>query len=176
MKQLLIILFSTGLLLSGCSNRPQLKKEEALQLITTQLKYPKVIDYDIYCSDPAHAKKLIDAGFEANGLVAMQKTLKLKDMGNPLIGFTDKAKPFLLPTPDKDKKLNIQKVKIAEEVITDVAILATVDQTTSVEYTTAYKNITPFAALLKTNFQQSKKHTVHLASSDKGWAIQQSLR
>lgn len=175
MKQLLILL-STSLLFSACGNKPKLKKDEALQLITTQFNYPKIVDYDIYCSDPAHAKKLLNAGFEANDIVTVQKTQKLKDIGSPLIGFTDKAKLYFLPTPDKDKKLDIQKVKIAEEVITDVIIIATIDQTTTVEYTTAYKNITPFAALLKTDFKQSKKHTVHFTSSDRGWVLQHTFR
>lgn len=147
-----------------------------MQLITTQLKYPKVMDYDIYCSDPAHAKKLLDAGVEANGLVTIQKIQKLKDMGNPLIGFTDKAKPYFLSTPDKDKKIDIKKVKIADEVITDITIIATEGQYITVEYTSGYKNITPFAALLKTDFKESKKHTVHFTSSDKGWVLHQTLR
>ncbi|MBT2564678.1 hypothetical protein J7E50_19600 [Pedobacter sp. ISL-68] len=176
MKRLIIILFSTGLLLSGCNNKVELKKEEALQLILTQLKYPKVIDYDIYCSDPVHAKKLLHAGFVTNGIVTVQKTQKFKDIGSPLIGFTDKARPYLLPTPEKDKTLDIKKVKIADEVITDVKIIETVDQTTKVEYTTGYENITPFAALLKTDLQKSRKHTVHFVSSDKGWVLQQPAR
>lgn len=174
MRQLLIILFSTSLLLSACSNRPELNKEEALQLIVTQLEYPKVIDYDIYCSDPAHAKKLLDAGFEANGLVTIQRTQKLKDMGSPLIGFTNNAKPYLLPTPDKDKKFDIQTVKIAEEVITDLTILATEGQMTRVEYTTDYKNITPFAPLLEIDLKKLKKHTIYFKYSGKGWILQQA--
>lgn len=176
MKRVLIILFSTGIIFSGCNNAPELKQEEAAQLIRMELRYPKVIDYDIYCSDPTHAKKLLDAGLEENGIAIIQKTQKLKDVGDPLITFTDRAKPYFLPTPDKDKKLDIQKVKIADEVITEIKILETVDQTTTVEFTSSYKNITPFAPLLKTNFKESKKHTVHFVSSDKGWVLQQSLR
>jgi hypothetical protein len=171
-----IILFLAVLLSTGCSNKPKLEKEKALQLIAIEFKYPRVIDYEIYCSDPAHAKKLLDAGFAANGLVTIKKTQKLKDMGSPLIGFTDKAKPYVLPTRDKDKKLDIQKVKIAEEVITDVTIVATEGQYKTVEYTTGYKNITPFSTLLNTDFKKPKKHTVHFTSSDNGWILQQSLR
>lgn len=176
MKGSLIILFSTGVIFSECNNAPELKQEEAAQLIRMELHYPKVIDYDIYCSDPTHAKKLLDAGLEENGIATIQKTQKLKDIGNTLITFTDRAKPYFLSTPDKDKKLDIQKVKIADEVITQVKILETVNQKTTVEFTSSYKNITPFALLLKTNFKESKKHTVHFVSSDKGWELQQSLR
>lgn len=140
------------------------------------LDYPKVIDYDVYCSDPIHANKLLDEGLEDNGMVTVQKTQKLKDIGNLLIRFTDKAKPYFLPTPNKDKKLDIQKVKIADEVITDVKILETIDQTTTVEYTASYKNITPFATLLKTDFKESKKHIAHFTWSNRGYVLQQSFR
>lgn len=69
MKQLLIILFSAGIISLGCNNVPELKQDEAAQLIKMELHYPKVIDYDIYCSDPTHAKKLLDAGLEENDIV-----------------------------------------------------------------------------------------------------------
>lgn len=176
MKRKLFILFSTGVILSGCTGTKELKKEDALEIINKELNYPRIIDYDIYCSDPVHARKLIDNGLEDDGIVLIQKKQKLKDIGSPLIEFTDKARPYLLATLDKDKKLDIQKVKIAEEVVTDLNILATVDQTTTVEYTTSYKNITPFAPLLKTNFQKSERHTVYFISSVKGWILQKPIR
>ncbi len=171
MKRKLFILFSTGIILSGCTDTKEFKKEDALKIINKELNYPKVVDYDIYCSDPAHANKLLDAGLEENGIVLIQKTQKLKDIGSLLIEFTDMAKPYLLATSDKDKKLDIQKVKIAEEVVTDIKILVTEEQTINVEYTTGYRNITPFAILSKTNFTESKTHTVSFISSDKGWIL-----
>jgi len=106
MKKLLFILLSAGSILSGCDTN-ELKKEEALLIINKELNYPHVVDYDIFCSDPVHAKKLLDARLETSGMVTIQKTQKLKEIGKPMVQFTDKAKPYLLPTPDKDKVLNV---------------------------------------------------------------------
>ena len=62
-------------------------------------------------------KSLLDAGLESSGMVTIQKTQKLKDVGKPLVQLTEKASPYLLPTADKDKVLDVQKVKIADEEV-----------------------------------------------------------
>lgn len=46
-----------------------------------------MVDYDIYCGDPEFARKVLDAGLEAQGLVTVQQTQKLSEVGNPLIRF-----------------------------------------------------------------------------------------
>jgi len=102
MKKLLFTLILAGITLSGCNHAPKLTQDEALQIINKELNYPRVIDYDIFCSDPAQAKSLLDAGLEADGIVTVQKTQKLKDIGKPLVQLTEKANPYLILTPDKD--------------------------------------------------------------------------
>ncbi len=174
MKNPLIILLFAAVSISGCNEHAKLEQDVAMRLITEQFNYPKIIDYDIYCSDPARAKKLLDSGLEKNGMVTIMHTQKLKDVGKSLIRFTDKARPYFLPSPEKNKNLDIQRVKIAEEVIVNLKILDVMDKTTSVEYTTDYKNITPFAALLKMDLKKLKKHTVHFKYSDNGWIPQQA--
>jgi len=72
MKKLLFTLIFVGVIFSGCNHAPKLTQDEALQIISKELNYPKVVDFDIYCSDPAFAKKLLDAGLETNGLVTIQ--------------------------------------------------------------------------------------------------------
>lgn len=177
MKKILFILLSAGIILSECGTK-ELKKEEALQIINKELNYPKTIVYDIFCSDPAHAKKLLDAGLETSKMVTIQKTEKLKDIGKPLVQFTDKAMPYLLPTPNKDKALDIQKVKIADEELKDVSLTQDGENnnTVWVEYTTVYKNVTPFSVLMKKNLDEPANHKVKFSLSDKKWILQKSIR
>jgi len=75
---------------------------------------------------------------------------KLGDVGKPIIQLTDKAQPYLLTTPEKDKSINIQKVKLAEEQLKQVTGIKTMDDGKSAvaEYTTTYKNVTPFSSLV----------------------------
>jgi hypothetical protein len=49
----------------------------------------------------------------------------LGDIGSPLIDFTDKAKAYLLPTPQDDKASKIQKVKLADEELVEVTGIKT---------------------------------------------------
>ncbi len=173
MKKLTIILLITGLI-SGCNSKKELSREEASRIIKEDMKYPKVIDYDIYCSDPEAAKKAIDAGLETAGLVTVQRTQKLGDAGKPLIDFTSKAQPYLLPMPEKDKALQVQKVKLADEDLVEVTgIKATEDGKQAVaEYTTAYKNISGFSALTNINFNQSATHKANFTLYDDGWKLE----
>ena len=174
MKKLLFTLILAGVALSGCNNAQKLTKDEALQIINKELNFPRVIDYEIFCSDPAHAKRLLDAGLEANGLVNVQKTQKLKDIGEPLIQFTVKAEPFLLKTPEKDKALDIQKVKVADEEVKDVSISQNSENKNIVwvEYTVDYKNISPFSVLMKKNLNELVRYKVQFSLTDNGWVIQ----
>ncbi len=173
MKLIPITLFAV-LIFCSCNNAPALKETEALQIINSELKYPRVVDYEIYRSDPAHAKKLLDAGLETSGMVVIQKTQKLKDIGSPLITFTEAASRSLIPVNDKEKGLDIQKVKIADEIVTDVKASASGEDKNSmiVNYTTAYKNITPFAVLMTRNLNEPVKHTVTFILQGDKWVLQ----
>ncbi len=174
MKKLLLILLLAGVTLSECNYAQEPTKDEVLQVLNKELEYPRVVDYEIFCSDPEHARKLVDAGLETNGLVLVQKTQKLRDTGKALVQFTEKANPYLLPTPEKDKALDIQKVKIADEEISEIRISQDGDNSNIVwvEYTSVYKNITPFSVLMKKGLNDPAKRKVKLSSSEDGWVLQ----
>ena len=178
MKKLLFTLILAGAILSGCNQAPKLSKDEALQIISKELNYPRVIDFDIFCSDPAQAKSLLDAGLEADGIVTVQKTQKLKDIGKPLVQLTEKANHYLLLTPDKDKALDIQKVKIADEELKDLSISQDREDTNVVwvEYTTIYKNITPFSVLMKKDLNEPIMHKVQFSRTEQGWILRKPDR
>ena len=178
MKKLVIILLSAGITLVDCTSSGNLNKEEALQILKKELNYPKVVDFDIYCSDPEYAKKLLDAGLEADGMVTVQKTQKLKNTGSPLVLFPEKAQSYLLPTQEKDKALDIQKVKIADEEINDIQINPDPENknTVWVEYSTVFKNVTPFSVLLKKDLTKPVSNKVQFTRAEQGWVIQKSDR
>ncbi len=173
MKKLFVITCAASLLIAGCASK-ELSREEALKIIKQNNQYPKVIDYDIYCSDPAVAKEVIDAGLEKEGLVTVQRTQKLGDVGKPLIQFTSKAQSYLLPTPEKDKAIHVQKVKLADEDLVEVTGIKTMEdgKQTVAEYTTAYKNISSFSALTDINFNKTATHKVNFTLYDDGWRLE----
>lgn len=176
MKNLSIILVLTGLLLCGCGSK-ELTKEEALVQLQKDKRYPRVIDYDIFTKDPVHAKRALDKGLETAGLVTIQKTQTLREIGNPFIFFTEKAKPFFLPAvPGQDA--SIQKVKVAEERITEITkiVTDTDNKTGIVDYTTTYSNQTPFAVLLNNSSQNLHHRTAYFTLTDQGWILQQRKR
>jgi hypothetical protein len=172
MKKLILIILIAGLI-AGCSSK-ELSREEASRIIQKEMQYPKVVDYDISCGDPAMARKVIDAGLEEKGLVTVQRTQKLEDIGKPFITFTDKAKPLLLPTREKDKKFEIQKVKIADEEFVNVTGIYTSEagKNAVAEYTTTYKNVSDFSALFNRNYNQPDTNKAYFALYDDGWRLE----
>lgn len=173
MKKLTLI-FLIATIFCGCNSNKELSKEEASKIIKQDNKYPRVIDYEIYCSDPVYAKKVIDAGLEQQGLVTVHHNQQVKEVGKPLIEFTDKAKPYLLPTSEEDKKTDIQKVKIADEELVEVTNIQTIEdgKKAIAEYSTAYKNISGFSALTKNINNQSANHKAYFTLFDDGWKLE----
>ena len=173
MKAITFICAAAVLLVAAGCGRNQLDKATALDLLKAENSYPRMVDYDIHRADPAHARRVLDAGLEEKGMLTVQRTQKMGDMGKPLIHFTDTAKPYLLPTPEKDSKLDIQKVKLAEEVLVGVISVTTADdgKTATVEYATRYTNFTPFN-VLRTAPKEEKTHTVRFSLADEGWKIE----
>lgn len=163
------------LLLSGC-NSQNLTREKALELITKQYPYPSVKGYYIFTDDPASSQAVIDAGMAANGYITVDKKLSLKR--HPIITFTDKAKPFLLPVEEKEKADFIQRLRIAQEDIIDVTGIRLLGQGKKaiVEYTTQYKDLTPFAVLEKDKLITGKVNNrkAYLSLYDDGWRVEKN--
>lgn len=157
-------------LLASCS-QTKLEKEEAASVIRAAKNYPKVYEYEINMTDPASAKKLLDAGLEGEGWVTVDKTQKLKDAGQPIVHFTEKAKPYLIRIDEKYD--NVQVVKVADIDLAEVTGIQLQEDSKSatVEYTVAYKNITPFAKLMKRNLSEKETQRTNLSYFDTGWKL-----
>ncbi|MGN6214481.1 hypothetical protein [Parafilimonas sp.] len=154
--------------LASC-DQPKLEKQEAASAIRTEKNYPKVYEYEINMTDPASAKKLLDAGLESEGLIMVDKTQKLKDAGQPIVHFTEKAQPYLVRI---DKKYdNVQVVKVADMDLGEVTGIQMQDDKKSavVEYTVVYKNITPFSKLIKRDLSEKETQRATLSFFDSGW-------
>jgi len=160
--------------LVNCTPKEELSREEALQLIRKEIGYPKVYAHDIFCADPEYTQKVLEAGLEKNGLVTVKRTQKMTEIGQPLIEFTSKATPYLLTSSEEDKRTNIQKVKIANEDLAQVTGIKIDDdgKKATIEYTTTYTNLTPFAALLRTDLKKQMPRTAHFTLHDNGWRVE----
>lgn len=175
MKKLAIALSIACLFFQACNSKQELSREDALKQIKEQKNYPKVIDYDVYCSDPQFGRKALDAGLETAGLVTVLGTQKLGDLKKPLISFTPKAQSFLLPTTEKDKAIDIQKVKLADEELVEVTNIRTNESGNKavVNYTTVFKNLTPFVSLTNADdFNKTKTNKAYFALGDEGWKLE----
>lgn len=171
MKNILLITL-TSLIFLGCKKQ-ELKEKEALSILKKELSFPKTIDYDVFCSDPDQARKILSTDLEEKEWVIVHKTQKLKDSGRPLITFTKKAKPYLLPTPEEYKKLDIQKVKIAEVELDEIINIYYNEDLnlTEVEYTTRLQKVSPFSILVKVNINKKEYQKVYFSFSDQTWQL-----
>ena len=165
-------LFMAVVLFAACSS-DKLDRDKALQLIQEKKLYPKVISYNVFTADPVYARRMLDAGLESSGLLTVQRTQKLMDAGKPLITFTDKAKPYLLPPSEENRKDNIQLIKIADEELEDIIGVQLLDgeKHAVVEYKTSYKNITPFSPLSKLKLNEKNSHKAYFSLYDDGWRL-----
>lgn len=173
MKKAFIVLISM-LILASCSSQEKLNKETALKILKENQVYPKTNTYSIFITAPAFAKRMIDAGLEEEGLLTVQHTQKLTEVGEPLIIFTKKAEPYLLTQTEEDKGDRIQRVKIADEEIGQVNSVQMVEGEgrAVVEYTTTFKNISPFSKLSKLELDEGSVHKVNFVRNDTGWKME----
>lgn len=91
-----------------------------------------------------------------------------------MVEFTSKAQPYLLPTPEKEKAIHVQKVKLADEDLVEVTGIKTMEngKQAVAEYTTAYKNVSGFPALTDINFNKTATRTANFALYDDGWRLE----
>jgi hypothetical protein len=165
---------SFSLLLVSCGSK-ELSREEAASAIQKEMEYPVALDFDVYRAEPMQARLALDSNLEEEGFLIVQRTQELKDIGKPMIDFTEKAKPFLLQTSDDALAQHIQKVKLADENFVEITGIKTGDdgKTAVVEYTTSITNITPFSALLPRKLEQTTtSNKANFALYDDGWRLE----
>jgi hypothetical protein len=170
MKKLPYILNAIILLMTGCQPK-KLDEKLATALIKEEYHFPKILDYDIFCDDPAHAYTIFKSGLVEKGFV---KVLQSKKFGDTIsfVSFTTASKPYLLPTPTADKRYKIQRVKVADEVFGTIAAIRIMSSGNKaiVEYTTIRrKNV--FAAAIKNGLKDTLTHEMYFIRTDDGWQL-----
>jgi len=166
---MLLILFA----FIGCSDT-KLSKEEAMSVLKKE--YPRIIDTYIYSGDPKYAIMLQEAGLDKEGYVIIKKTKKLGHTTG-WITFTEKSKPFLLKTEEKDKKYLIQRVRAATENVTGIISTEQSEDGNSavVTYQAKLIEITPFAKVIKLN-DEIKTLKAYLVRDNIGWHLNKRSR
>lgn len=166
-----ILAFGIGFFFFASCTQVKLDKKEAAVVIRTSHKYPKALEYDVNTADPASARKLLGAGLEDEGFVTIDKTQKIKDIGKPIVHFTEKAKPYLIR---KDPKYNnVQVVKLADAdlgEITGIQVLEN-EKSATVEYTIIHNNVTPFSKLIQKDLSIPQTKHANLLLYDSGWKL-----
>jgi hypothetical protein len=170
MKKITSILVILSFVLSCGPNN--LDKKTAEELIVKKHQYPKVISCYIFRADPGHARELIEEGLEKRGYVSVKQTLKLKDVGTPLVYFTNSAKPYLLESTAEDKKDNIQRVKMADEKFDKIITIKSnvSEKRAIVEYNTI-RDTTPFVLNRNGKITVEKRKKAYFYLTDQGWQI-----
>lgn len=160
-----------SLFFASCDSSEKLTKETAMSLLQQQDSYPKPLVEDIYIGDPTDAKRMLDLDLEEAGLVSIQTSQKLSEVGEPLITFTEKAQPYLIEPEGNDPK--IQRVRIANEEIVEIVNIQTADdgKSATLEYRTSFENETPFAELSRVDLEEENVQTVKFVLSDEGWGV-----
>lgn len=168
MKNTNYLLVMLCILILGCKDK-NLDAAKATELIMEEKEFPKILDHDIFCGDPAHAKRMLDAGFEEKGFVSIMHVRTLNDIGKPFITFKHAAKPYLLPTPPEDRNYKIQKVKIGTEEfdkVLDVSISSDGKKAIAT-YSTNWR--TNIFAELRNGIPKRKEHKAYFILTDQGW-------
>ncbi|TCK80892.1 hypothetical protein [Albibacterium bauzanense] len=168
MKSILALCI-VAILLTSCESKEKLDRKTVLSILKEENTYPKPVTEDIYVADPADAKRLLDAGLEDAGLITVQRTQSLSEVGEPLISFTEKAEQYLLPVNDE----KIQQVKVADEVIEEVTGIQMEDgeNRAVVEYKTTFVNVSPFSKVSKIDLEKENVRKVNVVLYDDGWRI-----
>lgn len=170
MKKLPYILNAIILLTTGCQPK-KLDEKLATALIKEEYHYPKIVDYDIFCDDPAHAYTIFKSELVEKGFVKVLQTKKFGDTTS-FVSFTVAAKPYLLPTPAVDKKHKIQRVKVANEefgAIEAIRIMSSGNKAI-VEYTTIRRR-NVFASAIKNGLKDTVSHEIYFIRTDDGWLL-----
>ena len=166
-------LITFSLLFCSCSQK-QLSREKAFDLIKQAYNYPETWDYPIFTADPEEAKKLYDAGLETQGFVTIEHHQRLMDIGKPLVQLTNKASSYVLPSEPKDADSKIIRVKAGEIDIVEVTGVKMLSSGKGAvaEYTTVFKNLTPFASLRGMNANKDKTKKAYFSLYDDGWRLE----
>jgi hypothetical protein len=154
--------------LTGCRD---LDEGDIEHLLQEQRVYPSLVEMRVFCNGEGAVANVIEAGLVRDGFVTAQLKHTPADIGKPLIYFTDKATPYLLPTSDTLKSFYEQRVKVAVEHflrVVNIEISAS-GKKAVVDYMTEIKDPTPFAVLYNQDIGGEHPRRTFFSRMDNGW-------
>jgi hypothetical protein len=177
MKRIFIAFsLASALLLTQCHSNT-LDRETVEQLLNEANAYPNLVDYNVFCGDDVTVEKVLANGLERDGYVTAQRQHTPADIGQPLVRFTEKSVPYVLPTSDTAKSINVQRVKLADERLFEIdKITVNAEGNRAlVEYTTAMENVTPFAVMLDPEMKTKQTRETYFKKTDAGWEWEKKI-
>lgn len=143
----------------------------AVSLLHDSGAYPLVISHDVYCGSTQTAQQALHSGLVEKSLITVKLPTSIDNVGQPLIAFTENARPYLVDTPDQSKSIDVQRVKIANEDIKEVTSIDLSPDGSSAEvtYTTSLTDLTPFVVLLVDKLVMVQTFRTSFAFDGKRW-------
>ncbi len=166
------IIFSFSLFLFNSCSQNKLNEENIKRVIIQEKPYPDTITYPIYTNDPVFAKRMLEKGLEEIGIVKISRSKQFFDT-SAWIRFTDKGNEYLYTNKDKDRKKGVQNVRIGVKVFDGVLEIKLKDDNNHciVKYTIIYRDMTPFATLVKKNDGQIDTLTCYMHKIGNEWHL-----
>ena len=151
--------------LAGCSD---LSSEDIEMILKSEKAYPRTIEMKLFCNNEITAREVTEKNLVRDGYVTAQLSHTPADIGKPLVYFTEQAQPFLIPTDDTLKSFDIQRIKVADEVLKHVRNIEINPQGNKavVDYTTEFVNLTPFIVLYQDVTGEQQRRTFFTKEGD----------
>ncbi|TRW21497.1 hypothetical protein FMM05_20315 [Flavobacterium zepuense] len=167
MKNLSLLLLLAMNLIACASD--ELTRREALHLLKEH--YPKKIEDTIYLENKYEGGRLMDLGFEKQGLIYLDSMHKPGRRG--YIRFTEKAEPYLLQSPDDYMVYGIMRVVIFDQIVKEITSISQNSDrnAATVYYTTRYQNPTPFTQLRDRDYSKEERHNAEFTYEDNQWVL-----
>lgn len=164
-----------ALFFCACKQPVTLDKNEAMELIREYKKYPEVYPIDINRLDPLAARTLKEKNLDGMGLLSFKESYSMQDEGKvPLVYFSDKAKPYLLPAKTGQDTTQERSVRVANIDVINIAGIEINGNVATVQYQRGYTNLTPFQVLVKRDLTKDiKTETINLTFTNMGWMFNQ---
>lgn len=166
-----IIAAASIAVLSSCSGNNNLSNDDIATIFKEKNVYPRTVEGKVFCNDETVAKQIQDTNLDDEGYLTVQLTHTKDDIGQSLIHFTEKAKPYLIQKADSVESIEIQLVKMADETFAKVddVLYSNKGNTAIVDYTVNVDNVSPFAILLPKQLTKTQSYRTSFIRTDEGW-------
>ncbi|MEI9921464.1 MAG: hypothetical protein WDO14_22155 [Bacteroidota bacterium] len=171
MNKLISLGAALVLLMNIRCNTKKLSNDEVGRLLSEAKAYPHVVEAKLFINEGETASKIIASNLDDDGYVTAQPRHTSDDVGQSLIHFTDKSAPYLLPKPDSVESIEIQLVKVGDEVFSKVVSVAYSNDGNEAEvaYEIKIENPTPFTSFLRPNTPTLQYRRTGFIKTADGW-------